>query len=176
METDYLRAKEILCFRIQGLKTIHQNDEEILNDEISEHNEINENEYEQNPMNNELPALNQNNNAIQYGQQNVPPGMWQFPSWKSLEKTWGDFDGTLIQWQGFHDRFKSAIHDNEQIQRAFKFQYLQNSLKGKAAAALGEWQLSDENYNEAWERLNELYAREYQTGKELLWKFHNLAM
>lgn len=66
------------------------------------------------------------------------------------------------------------MHNNEQIPRAFTFQYLQKSLKGRAATALGEWQLSDENYNEAWERLNELYAREYQTGKELLWKFYDL--
>lgn len=81
----------------------------------------------------------QNTNVNRNEHQNVQPPLWQFPSWKSLEKTWGDFDGTLIQWQGFHDRFKSAVHDNEQIPRAFKFQYLQNSLKGKAAAALGEW-------------------------------------
>lgn len=50
----------------------------------------------------------------------------------------------------------------------FKFQYLKNSLKGQAEKALGEWQLSDVNYEKAWKRLKELYEREYQTSNQLL--------
>lgn len=100
--------------------------------------------------------------------------MWQGPGFKSIENTWGEFDGNLTQWQGFHDRFKAAIHDNEQLSGAYKFMYLQNSLKGKANQALGEWQLTDNNYAEAWERLKQLYERKYQTSAELVRKFNNL--
>lgn len=60
------------------------------------------------------------------------------------------------------------------MSNAFKFLNLQNSLKGRAAAALGEWALTDANYNEAWERLKQLFERKYHTSHELLWKFNNL--
>lgn len=95
-------------------------------------------------------------------------------NFKAIENTWGDFDGTSTQWQGFHDRFKAAIHDNENLSGAYKFMYLRKSLKGKAIGALGEWQLTDSNYAEAWERLKELYQRDYQISAELLRKFHSL--
>lgn len=165
IETDYISARASLNTRLKELKDIQI---ENINDEPIEQteNELNKEQIEQNHIQEEIPN--------QMGNQIIQPGLWQFPSWKAIEKTWGDFDGTLSKWQGFHDRFKQAVHDNELIPRAFKFQHLQNSLKGKALTALGEWQLSDDNYNEAWERLNELYAREYQTGKELLWKFFDL--
>lgn len=90
------------------------------------------------------------------------------------ENTWGEFDGKLTQWQGFRDRFRAAVHNDATITNAFKFLHLQNSLKGKAQAALGEWVPNDENYNDAWERLQQLYDRKYQTSKELIWKFTNL--
>lgn len=176
IESNYLSARAALNNRIRELKNIQDANFEYLENREPELNENNEIESEQSATEfaNFNPIRMDHTNSNKIGQQVMQQNMWQFPSWKAIENTWGEFDGTLIQWQGFHDRFKSAIHDNEQIPRAFKFQYLQKSLKGRAATALGEWQLSDENYNEAWERLNQLYAREYQTGKELLWKFFDL--
>ncbi|XP_055848963.1 uncharacterized protein LOC129921204 [Episyrphus balteatus] len=85
-----------------------------------------------------------------------------------LNNTWGSFDGAYTKWIGFHDRFKAAIHDNPKVSPAFKFQYLKNSLVGRAARALGEWQLSEENYNEAWDRLNQVYNKRYLIGREHL--------
>lgn len=93
---------------------------------------------------------------------------------KKVEKTWSDFDGTATQWQGFHDLFKSAVHDNPALTVAEKFAQLKLSLKGKAAAALGDYQLTDQNYQEAWARLKALYQCEYTASKELLWKFNSL--
>lgn len=93
---------------------------------------------------------------------------------KKVEKTWSDFDGNPMQWQGFHDLYKSAVHDNPALTVAEKFAQLKLSLKGKAASALGDYQLTDQNYQEAWERLKNLYQCEYTTSKELLWKFNSL--
>lgn len=93
---------------------------------------------------------------------------------KKVEKTWSDFDGNPTQWQGFHDLYKSAVHDNPALTVAEKFAQLKVSLKGKAAAALGDYQLTDQNYQEAWNRLKDLYQCDYTTSKELLWKFNNL--
>lgn len=93
---------------------------------------------------------------------------------KQLENTWGDFDGSLIKWQGFHDRFCHAVHNDESMANSVKFQHLQRSLKGKALIAFGDWDGSNESYPEAWARMKELYNREFQISKELLWKFNNL--
>lgn len=91
-----------------------------------------------------------------------------------IKNTWGEFDGALTKWQGFHDRFVAAIHENAQVSPAFKFSYLKKSLTGRAARTLGEWQLTDENYQEAWERLNQLYNKKYPICREHLRQFIKL--
>lgn len=107
--------------------------------------------------------INRANNTVNKQSQSVnqpasiPQIIVQYPTTGKIENIWGEFDGNLTQWSGFHDRFKANVHDNEKISGAMKFQYLRNSLKGYAAAAIGEWQQTDENYLEAWDRLNELY-------------------
>lgn len=91
-----------------------------------------------------------------------------------LRNTWGEFDGNYTKWPGFYDRFKAAIHDNEAVSPAFKFQYLKKSLVGKAARTLGEWQLTDENYQEAWLRLIQCFDKKYLTGREYMRAFMRL--
>lgn len=82
------------------------------------------------------------------------------------ENTWG-YDGNLSKWQGFHDSFKSAVHDDDLIEPVYKFRLLKSSLRGKAAEQLGEWPLSSTNYYEAWEWLKEQNERPYQTSQQI---------
>ncbi|XP_049308602.1 uncharacterized protein LOC125777545 [Bactrocera dorsalis] len=91
-----------------------------------------------------------------------------------LKNTWGNFDGTLTMWPGFRDRFSAAIHENRNVSPAFKFSYLKKSLVGGAAQTLGEWQLTDDNYIEAWDRLKQLYDRKYPICREHLRQFNRL--
>lgn len=91
-----------------------------------------------------------------------------------IRNTWGEFDGSLTKWQGFRDRFVAAIHDNNQIAPSYKFSYLKNSLVGKAARTLGEWQLTDRNYVEAWDRLNHIYDRKYHICRAYLRQLERL--
>lgn len=91
-----------------------------------------------------------------------------------IENTWGEFDGTLSKFQGFHDRFKWAVHDNNDYAPSMKFQALWKSLTGKAREDLGEWNFSDVEYAELWDRLKELYHRGYHTSSEILNKFTTL--
>ncbi|XP_055922685.1 uncharacterized protein LOC129953493 [Eupeodes corollae] len=92
-----------------------------------------------------------------------------------VKNTWGEFDGSYTKWQGFRDRFVAAVHDNDKIAPAYKFSYLKASLTGRANA-LGEWQLSDQNYYEAWKRMEEVYNKKYATCRELLRHFFRLPM
>lgn len=93
---------------------------------------------------------------------------------RHVENTWGEFDGDRLAWQGFHDRFKAAVHDNEQIANVFKFQHLMKSLKGQAKIDLGDWPQTENSYAELWERFNELYKCKYTTSIKLVRKFLDL--
>lgn len=87
---------------------------------------------------------------------------------RDIENTWGEFNGNFTKWRGFCDLFTSRVHNDESMSSAHKFRLLKNSLKGNAAAALGDWELSDDNYLEAWNRLKELYEQTYLTGNKLV--------
>ncbi|XP_055915032.1 uncharacterized protein LOC129948177 [Eupeodes corollae] len=87
---------------------------------------------------------------------------------QDVTNTWGQFDGAYTKWIGFRDMFEAAVHNNEKISPAFKFSYLKKALVGDAAATLGEWQLTEENYNDAWERLNSVYDKKYLIGRDHL--------
>lgn len=92
----------------------------------------------------------------------------------NIPNTWGTFDGSVLKWKQFRDRFKEAMHDNKDVSLATKFSRLQDSLKGKAAQALGQWHITAENYLDAWERLNELYDRPYVIASEHMRQFYRL--
>lgn len=94
---------------------------------------------------------------------------------REVENTWGEFGGSLTKWRGFCDSFTDRVHNDESLAPVHKFRLLKNSLKGKAAAALGEWELSDANYVEAWNRLKELYEQTYQTGYNLVLRLTKLS-
>lgn len=93
---------------------------------------------------------------------------------REVENTWGEFGGSLTKWRGFCDSFTDRVHNDESLAPVHKFRLLKNSLKGQAAAALGEWELSDANYAEAWNRLKELYEQTYQTGYKLVLRLTKL--
>lgn len=125
-------------------------------------------------MHNSPPVQSRTEQANSQLNQKVQPIYVQCGSNRRIENYWGEFDGTLTKWRAFHDGFKAAIHDDESISPVFKFQYLKNSLKGKALTAFGEWELTADNYAEAWEQLKEMYQLKYQTSQELVFKFLNL--
>lgn len=107
-------------------------------------------------------------------QQQLQPIVLQLQGVGKVENTWGDFDGHLSKWKSFHDRFKVAVHENDTIAKVFKFQHLCNSLKGYAATSINNWEQTEDNYDEAWARLKELYNRPYETTNELYDRFENL--
>lgn len=87
---------------------------------------------------------------------------------REVDNTWGEFNGNFTKWRGFCDLFTDRVHNDNALSNAHKFRLLKTSLKGGAATALGDWELSDNNYLEAWGRLKEIYEQTYLTGKQLL--------
>lgn len=108
-------------------------------------------------------------------EQEIPPRAQQQPiivqvnqQTRDIENTWGEFNGNFTKWRTFCDLFTDRVHNNDSIAPAHKFRLLKKSLTGNAALALGERELSDNSYIEAWNRLKELYEQIYLTGCKLV--------
>lgn len=100
-----------------------------------------------------------------YGTFSAPPAPqlpWQF----RMENTWGEFDGDRKKWPAFCESFTTRVYKNPNFTLVEKFQILRAALKGKAAKALGEWQIRGCFFEPAWQRLMELYDDPYGTSKE----------
>ena len=67
------------------------------------------------------------------------------------------FSGSYETWLGFHDLFKSLVHDDDEIPDIKKLYHLKGSLKDEAAEIIASIELSAENYKVAWELLKERY-------------------
>lgn len=108
--------------------------------------------------------------ASEVGQDERPIKLIMPVQQHNMQNTWGKFAGKLRSWIGFRDRFKAAIHNNKDISDAYKLSYLLQSLVGPASEALGK----SDNYQQAWERLLELYNKPYPIAQEHLRDFYNL--
>ena len=67
------------------------------------------------------------------------------------------FDGNLDEWLSFRDLFVAAVHDNSGLTGAQKLQYLKASVKGDAAILLQSVSITNDNYEQAWDLLNNRY-------------------
>lgn len=68
-----------------------------------------------------------------------------------------EFCGSYDKWLQFADTFKSLIHNVSHISKIEKFWYLKSCLKGDAANVLNSLEVSDSNYDKAWQILCQRY-------------------
>lgn len=91
-----------------------------------------------------------------------------------VQNTWGNFDGSLLKWKEFKERYVAQCHNNKDIDPVYKFSHLKKSLSGTAAAELKGYEVNAENYQAAWEQLNKRYDRKYPLAREYLRNFFSL--
>lgn len=72
------------------------------------------------------------------------------------------FRGDIMTWTGFWESYKSAVHDNENISKIDKFNYLKSLLEGAASRAIQGLTLSSSNYDSAVEILEQRFGRPRQ--------------
>lgn len=88
-----------------------------------------------------------------------------------LTHTWGYFEGDLLKWNTFRDRFTQAVHEKD-IPAVDKFGYLISSLRGAASKTIGGYQVTTDNYQPAWTALCNEYGQKYKLAGAYLSKFY----
>lgn len=63
------------------------------------------------------------------------------------------FSGEYKEWPAFKDLFEASVNANASLTGAQKFQHLKGLLEGNAASVIRHLTISDQNYNEAWNKL-----------------------
>lgn len=69
------------------------------------------------------------------------------------------FDGSLDKWLSFKNTFVTMIDSLKDITDLQKFLYLKDSLRGDALNKISIYDVSEENYKNAWKLLNDSYER-----------------
>ncbi|XP_037930965.1 uncharacterized protein LOC119665791 [Teleopsis dalmanni] len=77
------------------------------------------------------------------------------------------FDGNLENWIPIWEQFKQAIHENSKLDAASKFNYLNDALVGKAAAAITGFLPTERCYYDA----IELLLKEYGDSDKIVDKY-----
>ena len=72
------------------------------------------------------------------------------------------FRGNVTDWTSFWDAFKAAIHENNEISKVDKLNYLNSLLEGPAALTLQGLSLTEANYDSAVELLKGRYGNPQQ--------------
>ena len=72
------------------------------------------------------------------------------------------FDGDPLKWTTFHDAFISSVHEDKNLEEIHKFQYLVGQLTGEAARAIEGLQLTNANYSEALDILQERFGKPHK--------------
>jgi hypothetical protein len=71
------------------------------------------------------------------------------------------FNGKLTEWANFKGIFESLINGNESLSNVQKLHYLKTCVTEDAARLIGSLQISDVNYNAAWQLLLDEYDNTY---------------
>ncbi|EFA12768.1 hypothetical protein TcasGA2_TC010296 [Tribolium castaneum] len=67
------------------------------------------------------------------------------------------FKGGYENWTTFHDLFRKVIYENTSISDVEKMQYLKTDVKDEAARLIQHLQITDGNYQAAWDLLTKRY-------------------
>lgn len=72
------------------------------------------------------------------------------------------FSGNYRKWSEWRAMYDSLIHTNERITATQKFHYLKRSLSGSAERVLSGWQITGENYDQAYNTLINVFENNYR--------------
>ena len=68
------------------------------------------------------------------------------------------FSGEILQFQEFWESYNSAVHENDDLDKVTKFNYLRSLLKSQASSVISGLSLTVDNYDEAISLLKSRYG------------------
>ncbi|XP_031637717.1 uncharacterized protein LOC116350124, partial [Contarinia nasturtii] len=92
----------------------------------------------------------------------------------NIPNTWGTFSGDYSKWKAFRDGWIASMHDNKNVKTLTKLRNLLAACKGEASGVVGEWDLLEENYEKAWDRLRSIYEDDYMQVQSFMRKLNQL--
>ena len=75
------------------------------------------------------------------------------------------FNGDPKNWMEFWDSFEGVVHSNQQLSDRDKFEYLRDSLEGKAKHSIAGFRLTEANYKVALQMLKDRFGREEEISR-----------
>jgi len=75
------------------------------------------------------------------------------------------FNGDPKTWMEFWDSFEGVVHSNQQLSDRDKFEYLRDSLEGKAKHSIAGFRLTDANCKVALQMLKDRFGREEEISR-----------
>ena len=84
------------------------------------------------------------------------------------------FDGDILKWQTFWDQYESAVHKQPNLSDVDKFSYLRTLLSATASESISGLALTNENYNEAVNLLNERFGNKQLLINAYMDSFHKI--
>ncbi|XP_006825219.1 uncharacterized protein LOC102808985 [Saccoglossus kowalevskii] len=72
------------------------------------------------------------------------------------------FNGDVLKWVSFRDAFYSAVHNNPNLEKIQRFQYLHAQLSDEAAHTIEGLTLTNENYDHAIDLLEQRYGQKHK--------------
>ena len=71
------------------------------------------------------------------------------------------FDGDILKYQSWWERFRALVHENKRVSRFWKMQYLRQAMIGNAAALFSGREGTEEGYDDAIVRVQQRYGKEH---------------
>lgn len=84
------------------------------------------------------------------------------------------YSGQYEEWLSFHDLFNTLVHSNAALSNVQKLHYLKTSLSGEAASILKHIQVTDTNYEQAWNILKARYGNKRINVDAVMKRFFSL--
>ncbi|XP_063540068.1 uncharacterized protein LOC134749095 [Cydia strobilella] len=83
------------------------------------------------------------------------------------------FSGDYQEWTSFRDLYTSLVHNKTSLSKVQKLHYLKSSVTGEAEQLLKHLQITEKNYDVAWETLDKRYNNKRMIVNTILNRFMN---
>ncbi|XP_041630638.1 uncharacterized protein [Drosophila kikkawai] len=84
------------------------------------------------------------------------------------------FSGKYEDWSQFSDLFLSSVNNNEKLSKCQKFHYLKSYLDGEALSLIKHIAVCNDNYQDAWEKLENRYNKKSLIARSFVQNFLSL--